>query len=61
MIQKRNKETDLLIAPLKKWSIKLLKIATIPPFTKWIKEKRKLYKEYRLYPNHRPKTIYELF
>lgn len=61
MIQKRNKETDILIKPLKKWSLIIFKIITIPPFTKYIKEKRRLHKEYRLYPNHRPKTIYDLF
>lgn len=60
-ILKKNKELSTLIQPLKKWALKVLKIITIPPFTNAMKAKIKLRKEYQLYPNHKPKSIYELF
>lgn len=61
LIMKRNIEFNQILKPLKKQSLILLKIITIPPFTKNIKAKIKLHKEYQIYPNHRPKSIYELF
>ena len=50
-----------LIKPLKAKSIHFLKWLLIPPLVHKIKEKRKLKKYYKLHPNLKPKSIYELF
>lgn len=58
---KYNIEFKKFISPIKKWSIKILKIISIPPFIYWIKKKRELHKYYKKHPNKKPKTIYDLF
>ncbi len=61
LIQKHNKELNTLLIPLKKGTIRVLKIISIPPFIYWIQEKRKLHKFYKEHPNKKPKSRYELF
>lgn len=60
-IMKYNHQFNTLLTPLKNYTILCLKIITIPPLIKFIKEKWRLHQEYKLHPNHRPKSIYELF
>ncbi len=61
LLRKQNQKLDVVLQPLKKGIIKILKIISIPPFIYWLKEKRRLRKYYKRHPNEKPKTIYELF
>lgn len=61
IIIKKNYDFSLLIKPLNKLLLKILKIITIPPLANYMKEKRKLHKYYKLHPNLKPKSPYELF
>lgn len=61
LLRKYNDEFSTLLTPIKKWTLKIVKIITIPPFLYWLKEKRRLHKYYKEHPNQRPKSIYELF
>ena len=58
---KQNQEFKMVLNPLKKIAKTVLKIICIPPLIKRLKEKHSLRKYYRLHPNLKPKSIYELF
>lgn len=60
-ILKRNRFFKQLLLPLKTFTIRLLKIITIPPLFKLLKKKLKLAIYYKKNPHLRPLSIYELF
>ncbi len=60
-IMKINQEIKRNLIPVQKFCIKLLKIISIPPIVYYIKEQNQKRKYYKLHPNQKPKTPYELF
>lgn len=60
-LKQYNYQFKQFITPIKLKLFQFFKWITIPPIVYKIKEKRKLKKFYKLHPNLKPKTIYELF
>ncbi len=60
-LKQYNYQFKQFITPIKLKLFQFFKWITISPIVYKIKEKRKLKKFYKLHPNLKPKTIYELF
>ncbi len=60
-IMKINQELKKNLKPIQKYCCKLFKTISIPPVVYYLKEQNQKRKYYKLHPDKKPKTPYELF